>query len=51
MPNGFVQSITILPARAAQTPDRRLGRGPRRRDHHDLGLFDGFRWRFDALLG
>jgi hypothetical protein len=40
-----------LTREAAQALDRRLGRGPGRRDHHDLGLFDGFGWHFDALLG
>jgi hypothetical protein len=50
MPKGLVQSITILPARP-QAFHGRLGRGPGRRDYHDLGLFDGFGRRFDALLG
>jgi hypothetical protein len=40
-----------LTRETAQTSDRPLGRGPRRRDHHDFGLFDGFRWRSDAFLG
>src|SRR6516164_2517421 len=35
---------------AAEAFDRRLGGGPWCRDHHDLGLFDGFSWRFDAVL-
>src|SRR5215470_9018118 len=40
-----------LTREAAETFDRRLGRGPGRCDHHDLGPFDGLGWRFDALLG
>src|SRR5258708_17093239 len=40
-----------LTREAAQALDCRLGRGPGRCDHHDLGLFNGFGWRFDALLG
>ena len=40
-----------LAREAAQAFHRRLGRGPGRRDHHDLGLFDCFGRRFEALLG
>jgi hypothetical protein len=36
-----------LTCEAAQALDRRLGRGPGRRDHHDVGLLTAF----DALLG
>src|SRR6478735_2163934 len=40
-----------LARKAAQAFHGRLGRGPGRRDHHDLSLFDGFGRRFEALLG
>src|SRR5215831_11450725 len=48
----WVHAVDHDPIReAAEALDRRLGRGPGRRHHHDLGLFNGFGWRFDAVLG